>query len=609
MPVVFFPSPRLVLPLVLAGAVTLASMGQALEMVDFRVAGQNADLEEALRGASLLLSLDSRESDDVFAAARGEYGRLIGALYAQGHYSPVISVRIDGREASAIAPLDAPERIGRVAVTVDPGPQFSFAVAKVAPVAPETDMPADFRTGAVARSGVVKEAVAAAIDGWRDTGHAKAAVAGQKLVADHRASRLNVDVRLNPGPRLRFGAVAIEGNERTRTNRVRKIAGLPEGEVFDPAEVERAANRLRRTGAFRSVTITEDKAVTAPDLLGMTIAVVPEKPRRLSFGAEISSLDGLDLSASWMHRNLFGGAEKLVVEGEVSQIGAQDNGTDYRLSLAIDRPATLTPDTTARIRTEVEHVDEGYLVADGFEAGLGFTHVFSDTLTGRIDLTYDYIDGTLFADNGASLGDFRYRALTLPIGLTWDRRDNKTDAKSGFYLDAEVKPFYGFGTTGSGTWAFGDLRGYYGFGAEKRFVLAGRVQAGGVFGAALADTPHDDRFLSGGGGTVRGQPFQSLGLQFGSGASSFEVGGNRFLAASVEARVKVSDKIGVVGFVDAGRVGLDSFFGSSGDWHAGAGLGLRYDTGIGPIRLDIAAPVRGRTGKGVQIYVGLGQAF
>ena len=609
MPVVFFQSRRLVLSLVLAGALTLANVGQALETVDFRVAGQNTDVEEALRGASLLLALESREADDVFAAARGEYGRLVGALYAQGHYSPVVSVRIDGREASAIAPLDAPERIGQVTVSVDPGPQFTFAVAQVAPMAPGSESPADFRPGAPARSGVVKEAVAVAIDGWRDIGHAKAVVAGQKLLADHRANRLDVDVRLNPGPRLRFGPVAIEGNERTRTNRVRRIAGLPEGEVFDPAEVERAASRLRRTGAFRSVTITEDKTVTAPDLLGMTIAVVPEKPRRLSFGAEISSLDGLDLSASWMHRNLFGGAEKLVVEGEVSQIGAQDNGTDYRLSLAIDRPATLTPDTTARIRAEVEHVDEGYLVADGFEAGLGFTHVFSDTLTGRIDLTYDFIDGTLFADNGANLGDFRYRALTLPIGLTWDRRDNKTDAKSGYYLDAELKPFYGFGTTGSGMRAFGDLRGYYGFGAEKRFVLAGRVQAGGVFGAALADTPHDDRFLSGGGGTVRGQPFQSLGLQFGSGASSFEVGGNRFLAASVEARVKVSEKIGVVGFVDAGRVGLDSFFGSNGDWHAGAGLGLRYDTGIGPIRLDIAAPVRGRTGKGVQIYVGLGQAF
>ena len=80
-------------------------------------------------------------------------------------------------------------------------------------------------------------------------------------------------------------------------------------------------------------------------------------------------------------------------------------------------------------------------------------------------------------------------------------------------------------------------------------------------------------------------------------------------AGSLELRAKVSDKIGVVGFVDWGSIGLDGFTGSSADSHAGAGLGLRYDTGFGPIRLDVAAPISGTTGDGVQIYVGLGQSF
>ncbi|MFN3846336.1 MAG: BamA/TamA family outer membrane protein, partial [Paracoccaceae bacterium] len=81
------------------------------------------------------------------------------------------------------------------------------------------------------------------------------------------------------------------------------------------------------------------------------------------------------------------------------------------------------------------------------------------------------------------------------------------------------------------------------------------------------------------------------------------------LAGSVELRTKVTPKIGVVGFVDAGRVDVGSFFDPLGDWHAGAGVGVRYDTGFGPIRVDLAGPVAGRTGKGVQIYIGLGQAF
>lgn len=593
----------------LAASLTVTEATYALDDVQFDVAGGDKDVGATLRGASLLLALESREADDVFAAALAEYGRLIGALYAQGHYSPVISVKIDGREAASIAPLDAPDRIGRISVTVDPGPVFRFGQTGLDPLAPGTDLPSAFRTGEVAESGVVKAAVGAGVEGWRDLGHAKAKVAGQRVVADHPKSKLDVDVDLTPGPRLRFGEVTITGNERTRTNRVRKIAGVPVGERFSPAELERAANRLRRTGTFSSVSITEDEAITSPDLLGTTIAVVEEKPRRLSFGAELSSLDGLDLSASWMHRNLFGGAEKFQIEGEVSQIGAQGSGVDYRIGVSIERPATLTPDTTLRFSAEYGHLDETFYKADGFEVSIGFSHIFSDTLTGRIDIGYEHIDGTVYSLAKAPLGTFRYQTLTLPIGLTWDRRDSKTDATSGFYVDAEVKPFFGFGTTGSGVRAFGDLRYYRGFGAEKSFVLAGRLQVGALFGPQLLDAPRDDLFLSGGGGTVRGQPYQSLGVTIPSGGTSYTVGGNRFLAASLEARMKVTESIGVVGFLDAGRVDRDAFFGADGDWHAGAGVGVRYDTGIGPIRLDIAAPVQGKTGKGVQLYVGLGQAF
>lgn len=593
----------------LAASSVVPSVSSALDGVKFNVSGGDKDITATLRGASLLLALESRQADDIFAAARGEYGRLIGALYAKGHYSPVISVKIDGREASSIAPLDAPLQVGKVEVSIEPGPLFRFSQTRIDPQAPGTDLPTGFQRGEIAESDMVRAAVDAAVEGWRNKGYAKAQVANQSVVADHRASRLSVDVGLTPGPRLRFGAVGIEGNERTRTNRIRKIAGLPAGERFSPAEIERAANRLRRTGTFSSVSITEDEAVTPPDLLGTTISVVEEKPRRLSFGAELSSLDGIDLSASWMHRNLFRGAEKLVIDAEVAQIAAQNTGIDYRLGLAIERPATLTPDTTLRFSVEYAHLDEGFYAADGVETSIGFSHIFSDELTGRIDIGYEHIDGVLFARDRSRIGTFLYRTLTLPVGVTWDKRDSKTDAKKGFYIDAEVKPFLGFGTTGSGLRAFGDLRAYYGVGEEDKLVFAGRVQAGAVFGPTLANTPRDDLFLSGGGGTVRGQPYQSLGITVPVGASSYTIGGNRFLAGSLEARMKVTESIGIVGFVDAARVDQDAFFGATGDWHAGAGLGLRYDTGIGPIRLDVAAPVSGKTGKGIQIYVGLGQAF
>lgn len=605
---------RLPFVLCLAGALTLGQTGHALDRVQFTVSSPDDDLGTALRAASALLALSNEEDqpDQVLAAARAEYGRLVGALYAQGHYSAVVSVLLDGREAAGIAPLDAPQRVSRIEVRVDPGPQFRFSQTSVTPLAPETELPDGFAPGEPAQSGLVRQAVTAGVDGWRAQGHAKTRVTGQDVVADHPNRTLSARVTLNPGPRLRFGPVDIIGNQRTRENRVRKIAGIPQGETFDPAEIDRAENRLRRTGTFASATITEDEGITPPDLLGTTITVVEEKPRRLSFGAEVSSLEGLDLSAAWMHRNLLGGAERLRLEGRIANIGASGNGVDYGLKLSIDRPATITPDTTARFTTEIDRLDEPDYRANSFSAGIGFTHVFSDSLTGRVDLSYSIIDGTEFSDNRSFGRDFQFRSLSLPIGAVWDRRDNRTDAKRGYYIEAEVKPFLGFGTTGSGLRATADLRGYRGFGDDNRFVIAARAQAGIITGASLLETPRDDLFFSGGGGTVRGQPFQSLGVNVLRGPINYKIGGNHFLAGSLELRTRVTRNIGIVGFVDAARVDVDSFFDGPGDWHAGAGLGLRYATGFGPIRLDVAAPAGGRkspTGSGVQLYVGLGQSF
>lgn len=584
---------------------SVAGQAAALERLDFAVAGGDGDLTAALRAASLLVTseLDGQEdAQDLFAVARADYGKLLGALYAAGHYSGVINILIDGREAAGIAPLDAPSRIDVVTVRVDPGPAFRLSEARIGPLARGTVLPEGFAAGRPALSGVVREAAVAGVGGWRSAGHAKAAVSGQEVTANHADATLAARIALDPGPRLRFGPLTVTGEARMREARVIKIAGLPEGEVFSPEELDRAANRLRRTGVFRSVTMTEAEGIMPPDLLPITATVVEEKPRRFSFGGEIASFEGLSLTGYWLHRNLLGGAERLRVDGEVANLGAQSSGVDYTLGVSLERPATFTPDTTVGIAAELGHLDEEDYQADVATVGLIATHYFTDALTGRIGLDYEYAEGR------DRVSGFLFRNVSIPVGVTWDRRNDKTDATAGWYLEAEVKPFFGFGTTGSGTRSTLDARGYLGLGAEDRFVLAGRLQAGAVTGSALLDTPRDDLFYSGGGGTVRGQPYQSLGVLLTRGLIDSRIGGTHFLGAQMEARARVTDRIGIVGFYDVGRIDVGGF-GNSGDWHSGAGLGLRYDTGFGPIRLDVATPVGGNTGDGVQIYVGLGQAF
>jgi translocation and assembly module TamA len=597
---------------IFAAALTLglmaATAGQALDRLDFTVTGASKSFEKDLRAASILLASQKAKkgsAQDVFTDARAEYASLLNALYAQGYYSAEIHVLIDGVEAAGIAPLDAPEAISAVQVVVVTGPAFKFSGAKVAPLARGTQMPEGFAVGKVAESGVILEAVTAGVNGWRAKGNAKAAVASQDLTADHDKALMAANVALTPGPVLRFGKLTIKGAEKMRLRRVLAIAGLPEGEVYSPRDVDMAASRLRRTGVFKSVTLTEDDFITKPDVLGITATLVEAKKRRYTFGAEIGSSDGLTLNAAWLHRNLFGGGERLAIDGEVTNIGAAQGGADFAFGIKLDRPATFTPDTTAGIAFDFGKLNEADFTAVISNSTLTLSHIFTDSLSGKAGLSYDY------AKIEDAAGEATYRALSLPLGVIWDRRDSKTDATRNIYAEVEVKPFLGFGITDSGTRVKMDLRGYKAFGAERRLVMAARVQAGAVIGASLLGTPRDYLFYSGGGGTVRGQPYQSLGVNVlrDELGATYQTGGKTFVGGSVEARVKVGDALGVVGFVDVGRVDAETPFSDFGGWQAGAGLGVRYATPVGPIRLDLAAPVAGGTGDGIQVYLGLGQAF
>lgn len=573
------------------------------QMVEFQAPGADGDLADSLREASLLVAAEGEQITDtqeLLAAARADYGRLVGALYSEGHFGGVVNILIDGREAAEIPPLSRLGQIGRIVVTVTPGPTYTFGQAEVAPLAQGTELPETFAPGKPARTPVIEEAGQAALTGWRETGHAKAAAAGQKVTARHAQNQLDTAIAIAPGPRVRFGDLILRGGESVRPARLRKIAGLPTGEVFSPAELEQSAQRLRRTGVFSAVALTEAETVAPDGSLDIIATITEQKPRRFGFGAEISSVEGVTLSSFWLHRNLLGGAERLRVEGEVSGLGGNTGGIDYSFATRYSRPATLSPDTDLYVVAEIARLEEPDYTSRIGSVGFGFRHIFSSELEAELGLAYRFSRVT------DATGETDYSMLTLPGSVTYDTRETPLDAVQGIYAKANLTPFAGFGETGSGARLTFDTRSYLGFGDEDRVVLAGRLQGGSIIGAELTSVPNDYRFYSGGGGTVRGQDYQSLGVTLPGGAPS---GGASFVGVSGEVRGRVTDKIGVVGFADYGYVG-DESFGGTGDSHAGAGLGLRYLTPIGPIRLDVATPVGGeRTGGGVEVYVGIGQAF
>lgn len=589
--------------LLLCAALAAPTPASALDQLDFSLQGvENETLLKRLRGASLLRTAEREkvsDPQDLFSTALADYRRLVETLYALGYYSGIVHIRIDGREAAQIPVLSPPREISKIEVSIDPGKPFRFGTADIAPLAPGTQLPAEFRSGERARAEVVIDAAQGAVSDWRDAGHAKAEVASQDLLADHADQRLDARIGLAPGPQVRFGDLILSGKTKVRAERIRRIAGLPEDQVFSPDALDKVASRLRRTGTFRSVALTEAETLSPGNRMDIGLALVDEKPRRFGAGIEMSNFEGLSVSGFWLHRNLLGGAERLRIEGAVSGIEGDSGGVDYSLGARIEQPAMFGADTVGYAYLDMSSLDERDFTADTVTVGIGATRIFSDHLQGSLEFALSYSE----TDDVFGARDFTF--ATLPVSLQWDKRDNLLNATRGHYVDARLTPFAGLNGEASGAQLKFDSRVYRSLGAEGRFVLAGRFQLGSVVGPSLSETAPTYLFYSGGGGTVRGQPYQSLAVDVGPGRT----GGRSFAGLSAEVRAKVTEKISIVGFADAGYIGRESFPDGSGDWHSGAGIGVRYDTSVGPIRLDVATPVSGDTGEGVQIYIGIGQAF
>lgn len=584
--------------LTFAGMARLAGAAEVFIQLPASATG----LDGQLRDASISVKTVEEEgvtTQDILAAARADYARMVGALYEVGRYGGVVSIKVDGREAADISPLATPSQIRQIVIQVQPGPLFRFSTTRIAPLAPETELPEGFRPGATAYSAVVGEAVDASVETWRNRGHAKVAIADQRITANHRGARLSAEVTLAPGPRLTFGNLVVTRQGNVRPERIRAIAGLPTGKVYSPEEVRQASRRLRRTGAFSSVVLEDAENIGPGNTLDINATLADAKPRRFGFGAEISSLEGLTLSGFWLHRNLLGGAERLRIEGEVSGIGGDSGGMDYIFSTRFDRPATFNPDTDLYLSARAQELDEPDFRERSIRIGGGFLHRFSDELTGEIGVAYQ------FTDINDDLGSRTLEHFLVPASLTYDTRDKELNAKKGVFADLELTPFVGLDNDSLGARLYFDARQYLTFGANDGLTFATRAQFGSVSGASLAQVPPDMLFYSGGAGTVRGQSYKSLAVNLGPG---LRIGGRSFAAVSAELRARVKDKWSVVGFADAGFVGRDSWW-DNGNSHYGAGFGVRYDTGLGPIRVDLATPLGSNAGDNIELYIGIGQAF
>ncbi|MBJ6132535.1 outer membrane protein assembly factor [Ochrobactrum sp. Q0168] len=582
--------------------------------------GSEADLKSVVEGASGLVSDADKPasgSAGLLAKARGDYRRILAALYGEGRYGGTISILVDGREANDIPPDATIPNNAKVAISVDPGPQFLFsrtAISNIAP--PATDKrdvvqspeDAGFAPGQVARSGTIIKAERLAVEAWRQQGYAKARVTGEEVVADHDGNTVAADVALDPGRKAHYGPVSVVGTARMDPHFVAWMTGLTPDKEYDPDDIEKAKKRLGRMEVFRAMSFEEAETIEPDGSLPMTLNVQERKPRRFGFGAEYSTLDGFGVTGYWMHRNLFGKGENLRFDAKVSGIGgSQDNSFNpqnytYLLGGTFKKPGVYTPDTDFVLSLDAKREVLDAYTETSVNAKTGFTQIFSDELSGAL-----YAKASQGHFNDDVFGSRDFTTAGLEGNLLYDSRNNKPDPSSGFYLEGNIQPFYEFHYGNFATRFTAEGRTYYGFGAKDRVILAGRVKVGSIVGASIEDLPPSQLFLAGGGGSVRGYAYRNIGVDAGGGNI---VGGRSLLEASGEVRTRITDSIGAVAFVDAGYVGEKSFPDFSEQMRVGAGGGLRYLTGLGPIRLDVAIPLNRRSGDpSYAFYVGIGQAF
>ena len=571
-------------------------------------------LDTALTGSSNLVSLSEAPVGPfaLVTRARDDKARIEAALGSFGYYAPAVTIVIAGQPLDDPTLPDILERTRGsvpVAIAVTRGPEFKLRrvdlVGTTDPAAlAEARAVLDIHPGDPARAAPVVDAQARMLDALRAHGRALAKVQAPIATLDPTAQALDISYRIDPGPRVDLGPIAITGLTRVDEAFVRRRLLVHEGEPFDPARIEEARQDLAQLGVFGTVNATEASGLNAAHEIPITFALT-ERPRHVvAANASFSTDLGASAGVSFTHRNLFGSAESLKLGAAITQLGGSaSRGSGYDVNATFTKPDFLTRDQvlTVTLQGVQESLDAYNRTAA--VAGAQLARKFSRSWTGTV--------GVVAQEAQITQEKVRrtYTLLGIPVGATYDSTglEGLLNPTRGIRVTASATPTESF-TSGT---QYVVLRGiastYLNLtSTQGRSIVALRGSLGSIQGATTFQVPPDQRFYAGGSGTVRGYRYQSVGPRF---PSNRPVGGTSLAAATVEYRQRIGESYGFAAFMDAGEVSATSTPGGKGV-RTGAGVGARYYTSLGPIRADIAVPLnKQRGGDTFEFYIGIGESF
>lgn len=603
---------------------------QAVEIAyDVRVNGLEAadeetetDLQGRFDDLSALAEADGEAANVAQVSARltEDSALLQRILASEGWYEAQATTRIDRSDQAEGELLTA-------VIDVVPGTRYVFSDIVID--APPTEPPELIRDNLPLQVGepIIAERVQGAEAQVAITlpqeGYPFAELGQRDILLDPETGDGVYTLPITTGPRSVFGGIRTTGNLAFDAEHVEVLARFERGELYDSRKVDDLRQALVATGLFNTVSVVpEPTGEPAGDGLEYAALLVEQDaapPRTIAGSAGYGTGQGFRLQGSWTHRNLFPPEGALIVNG-VAGTREQGVGVTFRRSNAGRR------DRTFQLSADALHSD--YEAFEAFTARIAGLVSYSSTRLWQKPLTYAYgaqLIVTNEEDFDFELGERRRRTfyiagLTGQVGL--DTTNDLLDPVEGFRLTALVEP-EGSLEEGFTPYVRAQLDGSTYFGVSDSLVLAGRVRLGTIQGIDRFDLAPSRRFYAGGGGSVRGFGYQELGPKSREVNPDFDptdpeeeddpfvfrpIGGRSLAEAAAEVRYRFGD-YGVVAFVDAGQVYEESLP-QFDDIRFGAGIGGRFYTNFGPLRLDLAMPINRQPGEGkFAVYVSIGQAF
>lgn len=486
-------------------------------------------------------------------------------------------------------------------------------------------------TGQIFRGSRLRSDISSLTDLYSNKGFAFAQV---EPVTKVNAPEKNVDVALliTKGPPVYFNRVLIAGNTKTRDKVVRRELETTEQELYSGTKITQSRNALQRTGYFEDVQLTTKKT-DQPDTVDLLVDVKEGPTGTFTLGAGYSSGDGFLFNAGIAEKNLFGRGQS--VNGTFSMGSTrQDFIVSYNEPYLNDTRVSLGVDAynTERDYTDFDERKLGMALSTSYPLK-NFSFPFlgsrrgalapgSDELKRDAPVTFwDYMRGgmsyeltrekinNIEADAPSAIRDEKGTSLTSSLmpGLTYDSRDHFFSPTEGTKSSLSVK-FAGFG--GDNRFIKSDTTARWHYPLLKDPAWGGSyvLALGGTLGYGIGlktrsngkkDLPLFERYFLGGINSVRGFAERSIGPKEGDDV----IGGDRQAVMNAEILFPIAEQYGLRGlaFFDMGGAFRESDGFNFGDFRRSVGVGARWMSPFGPLRVELGFPLAKKSGDDTSV--------